>query len=274
MSRLASDTHPNLKLLNGDIIIFSSSPIPGNRLKIELLINSLVRRGAIIMENNVDGLLHTSGHAYKDELRKILKITKPDYFFPYHGEYQMLRSHAKIAKEAGVKGDNIFLLDVGRVVEILKGEARITDKLPLGVDYIDGNTLHKGNKTIFFERAQMGRNGVVLITLIISAKRKEVVGIPRFYLYGVVDSIETAYVYSNVRRLINKSCEIILNQSRAWNKNDIRVVLEKQIAEFFHKTLKRKPSLVLNIFLIETMRRDMLRQLHESKIEPKQIIVK
>ncbi|MFL1059818.1 MBL fold metallo-hydrolase RNA specificity domain-containing protein, partial [Mycoplasmopsis synoviae] len=93
-----------------DLIIFSSSPIPGNKMVIELLINRLYKLGTIIKENGVDGYLHTSGHAYRHEHDKIFKLTRPKYFLPYHGEYRMSVVHGKTAIENGVNPENVIVI--------------------------------------------------------------------------------------------------------------------------------------------------------------------
>lgn len=102
LAKMSWGKHPNITIKPKDTIIFSSSPIPGNRSKIELLVNRLYKLGAIIRENGVDGYLHTSGHAYKEEHRKIFELTRPKYFMPYHGEYRMSVVHGYTAIESGV----------------------------------------------------------------------------------------------------------------------------------------------------------------------------
>jgi ribonuclease J len=116
LNRMADGLHAQIQIQPDDLIIFSSSPIPGNRIRIENLINKLYKKGAIIKEHGVDGILHTSGHAYKDEHIKIFGIAKPKYFIPYHGTYRMSRVHCLTAIECGVKPENNFVVDNGDVV--------------------------------------------------------------------------------------------------------------------------------------------------------------
>lgn len=214
LSRMAHNQHPKIKLKHGDTVLFSSSPIPGNRFKIENLTNALVRRGVILKEHNTDGLLHTSGHAYTDELRKVLSVTRPKYFFPYHGSYRMLKNHAQIAMTVGVSPQNILALDIGRVLEMHNNSVRIVQKIPIGVDYIDGNFLHKNNKTTFIERSQLGQNGLISITLVLSRNLNKVLKVPKLYIYGLMEDEEIYVFFSRIGKLIVRAVNKLLEHEK------------------------------------------------------------
>lgn len=260
LSRMAHNQHPKIKLKHGDTVLFSSSPIPGNRFKIENLTNALVRRGVILKEHNTDGLLHTSGHAYTDELRKVLSVTRPKYFFPYHGSYRMLKNHAQIAMTVGVSPQNILALDIGRVLEMHNNSVRIVQKIPIGVDYIDGNFLHKNNKTTFIERSQLGQNGLISITLVLSRNLNKVLKVPKLYIYGLMEDEEIYVFFSRIGKLIVRAVNKLLEHEKNWNPHQIKRLLRQELSQFLYKFARREPLLIINTFVIEEGKKALYRQ--------------
>jgi ribonuclease J len=185
--RMSNGKHAQIRLKKNDVVIFSSSPIPGNRIKIELLVNQLCKKGVDIKEHRIDGMLHVSGHAYKEEHIKIFNLTKPKYFLPFHGSYRMSAVHGVTAMQCGVKKENIFIPENGRVMYLDKEKLIITNEMiDVGPVYIDSNTISLTNGPIIKKRAELGENGFVNIVVVIDKKKKIIVGRTRIISRGAV----------------------------------------------------------------------------------------
>jgi Predicted hydrolase of the metallo-beta-lactamase superfamily len=131
LSRIANGQHKQISLLNDDLVIFSSSPIPGNAASINHIINKLYLKGVRVFTNSEFSDIHTSGHAKEEELKWMLRIIKPKYFMPMHGEYRMLKQHTKIAQLCGVEEDKCLICSNGDVVELLDGKVYKKEKFKL-----------------------------------------------------------------------------------------------------------------------------------------------
>ena len=143
LSRIANNTHKVIKIIPGDTVIFSSNPIPGNLAPVTKVINSLSKQGANVITNSALYSIHTSGHAQREELKLILKLVKPKYFMPVHGEYRMLKLHADLATNMGVvPKDRTFVCDNGDVLAMYKGEVKKIKHLDVGTRYIDGKDIN------------------------------------------------------------------------------------------------------------------------------------
>lgn len=202
LSKMSIGKHPQVTLKNKDIVIFSSSAIPGNKVKIELLINSLYKLGVEVKENRVDGLIHTSGHAYKDEHVKTFQIFKPKYFIPYHGAYRQSAVHGYTAVENGVNKNNVFVIANGEVVEMLNHTVRVTsEKIDYGPIYIDSNMAIKDNSEVIKMREWLGVNGFINVVVIINKLKNEIVGRTRIVSRGAIYVKKSNEIMNEVQRL-------------------------------------------------------------------------
>jgi ribonuclease J len=204
LAKMAIGKHPQVTIKNRDLIIFSSSPIPGNRIKIELLINNLYKLGADIKENRIDGYLHTSGHAYREEHDKIFQLTKPDYFVPYHGEYRMSVVHGQTAVENGVKPENIFIAAHGEVYEMLDRKLTLSEhKVDAAPVYIDGDIASELNSKIIKEREVLGESGFVHVVVTINRARNEIIGRTKIISRGTLYVKTSLPIITESRRLVH-----------------------------------------------------------------------
>src|SRR5207302_7992904 len=137
LTRIAYHDHPAVSVERGDTVIISAKPVPGNELRVHDAINQLARSGAeVLHEDNAP--VHVSGHGRAEELRTILGLLRPRAVMPVHGEFRMLAAHAQLAREGGVPDDRIVLADNGAVVELSDGVAKIVDRVPAGMTFVDG----------------------------------------------------------------------------------------------------------------------------------------
>ena len=200
LSRIAYGTHKKITLEPDDLFIISASPIPGNDKMISKVINQLYKKGAEVIYEDLEDV-HVSGHAYQEELKLIHSITKPEYFMPVHGEYRHLKHHEDLAKKMGMKGENIFKLETGDVLEITKDKAVVADKVRTGVLYVDGIGVGDVGNIVLRDRRNLARDGMVIIVFAIDKDN--------FYLASGPDVITRGFIYARENEnLINEIKEI------------------------------------------------------------------
>lgn len=252
LNRISQSTHQNIKIKNNDTIIFSSSPIPGNRIKIEEMVNRLYKLGAKIKEHKIDGLYHTSGHAFKDEHIKTFELMKPKYFIPYHGEYRMSTTHAQTAIECNVKKENILIIKNGDVIEILNHNAKITDEyIENGPMYIDSNFVSSLTENVIAEREKMGENGFLGITMLIDRKRNSIIGRPRIISRGTFYTKDNQDVMIEAQRLVHSSTLYWIKNNKNWNVNEVKSLIEKRLQPYFYKIKRREPMIISSIIIMK-----------------------
>lgn len=240
LAKMSWGKHPNITIKPKDTIIFSSSPIPGNRSKIELLVNRLYKLGAIIRENGVDGYLHTSGHAYKEEHRKIFELTRPKYFMPYHGEYRMSVVHGYTAIESGVDAKNILIARLGDVYYLENHQVRLSnEKVYFGPVFIDGNILSKTNSQIIKERSELGQNGFMHVVLAINKEKNLIIGKPRIVSRGAFYVKNSLHLIEEAKRLVHGAILYTIKNSNDWTVPQLKQLIIDRLAPFFYKNKRR-----------------------------------
>ncbi|WP_027334988.1 ribonuclease J [Mycoplasmopsis felifaucium] len=248
LSRMSYGKHATVNIQKGDMVIFSSNPIPGNRMVTELLINRLAKLGAIIKENGPDGYLHTSGHAYKHEHDKIFQLTKPKFFMPYHGEYRMCMVHGESAVRNGVDPKNIFIPENGKVYNMINNTIVPTEeKIDYGPIYIDGTTTLNINGSIIKERVALANSGFVNITLIINKENNTIIGRPSlisrgsFYVKTSLDLVEEA------KRIAHGAVLYHIKNTENWNVVDLKQLIIDRLEALFYKEKRRRPVIIPTI---------------------------
>ncbi len=255
LAKMAIGKHPQVVVKNRDLIIFSSSPIPGNRIKIELLINNLYKLGADIKENRVDGYLHTSGHAYREEHDKIFQLTKPDYFVPYHGEYRMSVVHGQTAVENGVKPENVFIAAHGEVYELLDRKLTLSEnRIDVAPVYIDGDIASELNSKIIKEREVLGESGFVHVVVTINRARNEIVGRTKIISRGTLYVKTSLPIITESRRLVHGALLYKIKNHDNWTTQQLKKLIQERLQPYFYKTKRRKPIITSTIFYIDDLR--------------------
>ena len=187
LSRIANGSHKDIHIQPGDTIVFSSSAIPGNGVMIDNVVNSLARAGAEVITNSILNDIHSSGHASKQELRLMLKLMKPKYFMPIHGEYRMQRLHSEMAQDLGVNKDDIFILDNGDSVTLSHGKVSKGYPVEHGTTYIDGKDINSLAEAVIEDRRVLMDDGMLAITVSIDTKKNEIISAPEVYSKGLID---------------------------------------------------------------------------------------
>ena len=158
--RIANGDHQDVEIVEGDTVIISASPIPGNETLVSRTIDNLLRQGAKVLYSRI-AMVHVHGHASREELKLMLGLVKPKFFVPIHGEFRHLMAHAAIAESTGVERQNIFVLEDGDVLALEEERGEVVDDVPAGYVYVDGNRRWGTESTVLDERRRLSRDGVV-----------------------------------------------------------------------------------------------------------------
>ena len=201
LSRIANGEHNMVKIVPGDTVVFSSSPIPGNTYSINLVVDQLARVGANVITNSVFSNLHASGHPSKQELRLMLKLFKPKYFMPVHGEYRMLRLHAELAQSLGIPKENTFVLANGDTLELRKHTIKEGNRVPVDNIYIDGKDITGLSTAVIKDRKLLSTDGMVAVLIPMDSRTNTILKKPEIITQG--------FIYPDDRslKLLNKATE-------------------------------------------------------------------
>ncbi|WP_416755930.1 ribonuclease J [Mycoplasma aquilae ATCC BAA-1896] len=248
LSRMSYGKHATIKITKGDLIIFSSSPIPGNRMVVELLVNRLYKLGAIIKENGVDGYLHTSGHAYQWEHDKIFTLTKPKYFLPYHGDYRMSLVHGQTAVANGVKKENVMIPQKGQIFEMLNNVITPTDRfVEYGPIYIDGNTVLSVSEHILSDRAQLKDSGFVNIIFLLDRNKNAILARPQIVTRGSFFVKTSKELIEEAKRVAHGAVLYHIKNNEKWTTEELEAIVRERLATLFYKEKRREPIIIPTI---------------------------
>ena len=184
--RIANRDHRDIKVMPGDTVVISATPIPGNELVVSRTIDNLYREGARVLYDKV-AVVHVHGHASREELKLMLNITRPKFFVPIHGQFRHLVAHRDLALEVGVQPENAFVLEDGNVLELTKEAGRIAGNVTAGHIYVDGLQLWDMKSTVLRDRRTLSRSGIVVVTLAVDKANGRVLGQPEAVSSGFVD---------------------------------------------------------------------------------------
>ena len=224
LSRIASNEHKQVSIRPGDKIIISASSIPGNEKNISNVINELTRKGAdVVYEGIAD--IHVSGHARQEELKLMLSLIKPKYFMPVHGEYVHLLSHRDIAVSLGIPKENIFVMNIGDVLELSKKDAKINGTVPAGQVLVDGLGVGDVGNIVLRDRKNLSENGLMVVVVTIDSASGTILAGPDIISRGFVYVRESEDLMEEARAVINDAlikCE--MKHISGWSniKNIIR----------------------------------------------------
>ena len=234
LSRIANGNDKNITLMKDDTVIFSSSPIPGNALSINRIINKLYLKGAKVYTNASEYDVHTSGHAKQDELKLLFRLVKPKYFMPMHGEYRMLASHAHLATLCDVPEENTFICKNGDIIALKEGNVYKKGSILINDIYVDGSRIGDVGVSIIKDRKIMSTDGVLVVILNIDLKEKKMLLPPNITTRGFI--------------VVNDNPELI---KKIQDKTNIIVLNELERDNFNLTDLKNRIILEINSYIIE-----------------------
>ena len=246
LSRIADLEHKHIKLRPDDVVIFSSSPIPGNASSISRTINKLYLQGVKVFTNTTISNIHTSGHANREELKLMIRLIKPKYMLPFHGEYRMVKSHADIANMCGIPKDHIFILDNGDSLMLDNGNITVGEKIKMDEVYIDGNRVGEVGTQVLRDRKIMASDGILVIVSNIDMKNKKLLTKPTIVTRGFIQVNENE---SLIKMLEMKASLLITSKLKEQtNFQDIKSFLQTNINSYIMELTGRKP-IILPIIL-------------------------
>ncbi|MBW1898480.1 MAG: ribonuclease J [Deltaproteobacteria bacterium] len=242
LARMASDTHKQIKIRDGDTVILSSKFIPGNEKAITNIINHLYRRGADVIYEKISDI-HVSGHAFQEELKLMIGLTKPQFFIPIHGEYRHLLLHARLAEQTGIPKEKIILAENGNIIEFDEKGGRIADSVETSRILIDGKGIGDVGRSVLKERRNLSEDGLVIVTLAFDEETGIVVYGPEILSRGFVFLTETGHLIDDAQCVILEIVEEI--GPEVPNRTEvIRSKLQTALRQYFYFTIRRRPVII------------------------------
>ncbi|MEG1506636.1 MAG: ribonuclease J [Bacilli bacterium] len=243
LSRIASGVHKQISLLTDDLVIFSSSPIPGNAEGINRIINKLYLKGVRVFTNSEFSDIHTSGHAKEEELKWMLRIIKPKYFMPMHGEYRMLKRHTEIAELCSVPLENTFICANGDVVELLNGEVKKNGKIQAGDVYVDGSRVGDIGSVVIKDRKLMSQDGILITILNINTLSRKLLLKPNVTARGFVLVNENLELIQKIERKIAEIVNNFLIKS-PYSYTDLKNQIILELLPYINTLTGRRPIIL------------------------------
>lgn len=247
LARMAAGTHKQIKIHKEDTVILSSKFIPGNEKAIANIINNLYRRGADVVYEKISNI-HVSGHAFREELKMMLNLTKPRFFMPVHGEYRHLVLHTRLARQVGIPDGNLILAQNGQIVELAEDSFQIRDGISAGRVLIDGKGVGDVGRSVLKERRLLSEEGLVVVNMAFDEETGIVVYGPDIVSRGFVFETETGYLLQDAQCVVLEIVEDVTPD--VPNRVDrIRSRIQTALRQYFFFTIGRRP--VILPFLVE-----------------------
>ncbi len=240
--RIAFDAHDKVKISSGDVVVLSSSAIPGNEKLVGKIINALVKNGVKVVNDSVEEV-HVSGHACREEMKLIISLLKPKYFMPIHGEARHLYANKETAEFMGIPSEHIFISEIGKVLEIDRRTAKFNGSVPSGKVLVDGSGVGDIGSVVLRDRKLLSEDGLVVVVATVDFDGGYVVSGPDIVSRGFVYVKESEKLVDGARRVASAALEKSLGKGTkdfAQIKNNIR----DELARFIFKETKRKPMIL------------------------------
>ncbi|MGL5506654.1 MAG: ribonuclease J [Paraclostridium sp.] len=242
LARMAVSEHKKVEIRQGDVVIISAHPIPGNEKAISRIINSLYEKGAeVIHDKKTD--VHVSGHANQDELKLMHRLINPKFFMPAHGEYSMLKKHAEVAEDLGMPSQNIFVMKTGEVLEIDRNSAKVASYIPTGNILVDGLGVGDVGNIVLRDRKHLSEDGLMIVVVTISKENGKVLAGPDIISRGFVYVRESEDLMGGAKNVIKdvlSSCEENNIKEWAYLKNNIK----DNLKDYLYQRTKRNPMIL------------------------------
>lgn len=240
--RMAFTGHKQVEIQPGDRVIISASAIPGNEKAVSRIINELYRKGAdVVADKNLD--LHASGHAGREEVKILHALLKPRFFMPVHGEQRHLQAHSKLAQSMGMDPRNIFISDIGRVLELTKTTCKFTGTVPAGRILVDGTGVGDVGSVVLRDRKHLAQNGMLVVVVNLSSEDGSVISGPDIITRGFVYVKESEELMDELRTIAAHSIDRCISTGvRDWSA--LKANIKSDLSGYLFKTTKRNPMIL------------------------------
>ena len=247
LSRMAANIHKKIKIMPGDVIVFSSQPIPGNEKAVSNVMNELAEIGATV----VFGDTHVSGHACQEDIKLIYSLVQPKYSIPVHGEMRHLRAQAAIAKSLGIPSENTFILHSGDVLEISENNAKIIGKVQTGTILVDGLGVGDVGNIVIRDRQRLAEDGIIVVVMTLDSRTNELLAGPDIVSRGFVYVRESEGLLEEADQTTYEAVMKCLDYGITdWSK--IKLEIKDALSDFVWKRTQRRP-MILPIIMETTL---------------------
>tara|TARA_B100000749_G_scaffold47148_1_gene33309 strand:+ start:64 stop:1710 length:1647 start_codon:yes stop_codon:yes gene_type:complete len=239
--RIANKDHRDISVIEGDTVIISATPIPGNELGVGRTIDNLMRQGATVLYDRIS-TVHVHGHASQEELKLVLNLVRPRYFVPVHGEYRHLMAHAQLAWDVGVAESGIFVLEDGDVLELSDDGARVEEKVSARRIFIDGLNRRDHRSQVFRQRRSLSKDGVVVVVVSTDKESGRLVGDPKAVASGFMEDSETEELFQDLSLALGRTLEG--ESGLAEQPDRLKSKLRETARAFLSNETNRRPIII------------------------------
>ncbi|MBW4567248.1 MAG: ribonuclease J [Tolypothrix carrinoi HA7290-LM1] len=252
MTRIANKEHPHIRIRQGDTVVFSANPIPGNTIAVVNTIDKLMMQGANVIYGREKGI-HVSGHGCQEDQKLMMALTRPKFFLPIHGEHRMLVKHSQTAQSVGIPAENMVIIQNGDVIELTENSIKVAGKVPSGIELVDTSSSGMVSAKVLQERQRMASEGIVTIAAAIDWHGK-LMAKPEIHLRGVVTSIERSLLQKWVQQRIEEILSVrwseftnpgFESEQSEMDWGGLQGVLERELQRSIRKELQCQPSVTL-----------------------------
>ncbi len=239
--RIAKEEHRDVRIMSGDTVVISATPIPGNELPVSRTIDNLLRQGAHVLYDRI-ATVHVHGHASQEELKLVLSLVKPRYFVPVHGEYRHLNAHAQIAWDMGVAEEGIFVLEDGDVLELSAAGGATGERVAAGPIYVDGLSRRDTQSPVLSQRRSLSKDGVVVVVLTIEQGSRLPASQPLTVASGFMEEGETGHLFQELgEHLVT---ELSANGGPPPNNDELKRKVRETARGFIANATRRSPMII------------------------------
>ncbi len=240
--RMAFSEHDRVKLGHDDLVVLSSSAIPGNEKLVGKVINALIKSGIGVVNDSVADV-HVSGHACSEELKLMLALVKPTYFMPIHGEDRHLYAHKQIAEYMGIPSNHIFIGDIGKVLEITATGAKFSGTVPAGNVLVDGSGVGDVGSIVLRDRRHLSQDGLIVVVATVDIREQNILSGPDLVSRGFVYVRESEELMEEAKRLATHVLQDAIDGgSASWL--ELKNAVRDELSKYFYKKTKRKPMIL------------------------------
>ena len=239
LSRIAASIHRKIAIMPGDVVIFSSRPIPGNEKSVSKVMNELSQKGAKVIIQDT----HVSGHACEEEIKLIYSLVKPKFAIPVHGEYRHLQGQAEVAQKMGVEKDNVKILRSGDILELKEDSARIVGKTVAQGIMVDGLGIGDVGNIVLRDRQHLSENGLLVVVLTLEKGSNTILAGPDIVSRGFVYVREAENLMDECREVVNIALDRLYDRGITdWGR--IKTEIKDTLNDFLWKKMKRNPVIL------------------------------
>ncbi len=251
LSRISRKEHPHIKIREGDTVVFSANPIPGNTIAVVNTIDRLIMQGAKVIYGRNQGI-HVSGHGCQEDQKLMIALTRPKFFLPVHGEHRMLVKHSETAQSMGIPAENMVIINNGDMVELTEESISVAGKVPSGIELVDTSSSGMVSAKVLQERQRMANEGIITIAAAIDWNGK-LLAKPEIHLRGVVTSIEGAMLQNLVKQRVEETLNFRWSEFAKPSENGknevdwggLQGILERELMRFLKRELQCQPTVTL-----------------------------